>query len=760
MATIMDQAPDAVKSMHFANRLWNSGAMLMRWKCGSVNRVTPRWGSSKDRFRCKSELSTMAAGARRARARGPATKARAKGRTRARTRAVTAARARNVTVGTVVNKRADCRTRLAQQKIGAVAGVQEPGVTGYGINSAQWSDVDSDADDHICHTDFARESERSAKLTLRDVQGNPLSHHGTRHVDLRVGTQGHRANIDFQIADVSGNILSLGKLLKKGCVFSLKGENDSIMYHQSDPTTTVPFFFAQEQRANSCETIRSPCESGCGRWHVIATVTPITVEFAGSPIGWGGVTQAWRNWTSGARRSWCKRENRRRRLTRNVRLEQIWCLIPVNYQARRKKFMSSHTYLHSCGVSSVSKGEVRKILTSGWRQNVRNRRFLSSLSISVASRPLELLLVWPQTREQRAWCCLTWAQDTWRPCRRLERPWRTTWLKVGNGSLSSSSDVEFVRVVTGNPRLRFTMESWRNSSPTQWCWNERRGMKAQQILRNALFERQRNKSRWCGTGTGLLGNSCLWPWLIHHAGWVDARFRMKPMEPRRIKTRMTALSLLNIFRLVTWYSFRIPLPHTQRTNQNRTILRWQWMGQRVSGKHDWTKTMHTSSSLRTVERLHELTADFLRVNVLMFLRWKVWRDCHGMDRAWSVVVDHQNWRRKDPRWQKRVKRFEGVDPPRLERGHLRFDPSRMPWRLVLRQSGCVWQGGDGSAARPQILQLLKWRRGWGAWTRFWTLATTPRWTWRMQKYERRRWWNRQVQTVMSLQRNIGALRTS
>ena len=27
------------------------------------------------------------------------------------------------------------------------------------------------------------------------------------------------------------------------------------------------------------------------------------------------------------------------------------------------------------------------------------------------------------------------------------------------------------------------------------------------------------------TGTELLANSCLWPWLIRHAGWLDARFR-------------------------------------------------------------------------------------------------------------------------------------------------------------------------------------------------------------------------------------------
>ena len=76
-------------------------------------------------------------------------------------------------------------------------------------------------------------------MTLRDVQGNPLSHHGTRHVNLSVGTRGQRANIDFQIADISDNILSLVKLLRNGFVFNLRGENDSIMYHHRDPTTTV-----------------------------------------------------------------------------------------------------------------------------------------------------------------------------------------------------------------------------------------------------------------------------------------------------------------------------------------------------------------------------------------------------------------------------------------------------------------------------------------------------------------------------------------
>ena len=129
-----------------------------------------------------------------------------------------------------------------------VAGVQEPESEAEGVKAAQWSDVDSHdvdmdstswcfaalnnprgpagtllvdfgADGHICHPDFAKEF---PGVTLRDVQGNPLSHHGTRHVNLSVSTRGQRANIDFQIADISNNILSLGKLLRNGFVFKLR----------------------------------------------------------------------------------------------------------------------------------------------------------------------------------------------------------------------------------------------------------------------------------------------------------------------------------------------------------------------------------------------------------------------------------------------------------------------------------------------------------------------------------------------------------
>ena len=67
---------------------------------------------------------------------------------------------------------------------------------------------------------------------LRDVQGSAPRHHGT--------LQKQRANIDFQVADISDSILSLVKLLRNGLVFRLNGVNDSIMYHRIEPTTTVP----------------------------------------------------------------------------------------------------------------------------------------------------------------------------------------------------------------------------------------------------------------------------------------------------------------------------------------------------------------------------------------------------------------------------------------------------------------------------------------------------------------------------------------
>ena len=75
------------------------------------------------------------------------------------------------------------------------------------------------------------------------------------------------------------------------------------------------------------------------------------------------------------------------------------------------------------------------------------------------------------------------------------------------------------------------------------------------------------------TGTELLANSGLWPWLIRHAGWLDARFRMKTngATPHQDACDSTYSSDLLPFSGLVW--FRFPLPDTRRANQNRTIFR-------------------------------------------------------------------------------------------------------------------------------------------------------------------------------------------
>ena len=54
------------------------------------------------------------------------------------------------------------------------------------------------------------------------------------------------------------------------------------------------------------------------------------------------------------------------------------------------------------------------------------------------------------------------------------------------------------------------------------------------------------------TGTELLANSCLWPWMIRHSRWLDARFRAKT-NGRHIRMHTTAHTHLSFFCLVNWY---------------------------------------------------------------------------------------------------------------------------------------------------------------------------------------------------------------
>ena len=72
------------------------------------------------------------------------------------------------------------------------------------------------------------------------------------------------------------------------------------------------------------------------------------------------------------------------------------------------------------------------------------------------------------------------------------------------------------------------------------------------------------------TGAELLANSCLWPCLIRHAGWGDARFRVKTNGATPYQDACDSTYSSKLIPFGELVLFRIPLPHTRRTNQNRT----------------------------------------------------------------------------------------------------------------------------------------------------------------------------------------------
>ena len=112
------------------------------------------------------------------------------------------------------------------------------------------------------------------------------------------------------------------------------------------------------------------------------------------------------------------------------------------------------------------------------------------------------------------------------------------------------------------------------------------------------------------TEAELLANSCLWPGLIRHAGWVDARFRVKTngATPNQDAYDSTYSSeLLPFGELVL---FRTPLPHSRRTSQNRTRYRgdsgWDkgfWCGRLDEDNAHIVVTENGREIARTVRRL-------------------------------------------------------------------------------------------------------------------------------------------------------------
>ena len=83
--------------------------------------------------------------------------------------------------------------------------------------------LDSGSDEHLCTPKFA--DLIPTGLKLKDVQQNDLAISGQKTVPMLVGPTGGKhameAAATFRVAEVRDNILSLGKLVRKGFSFNL-----------------------------------------------------------------------------------------------------------------------------------------------------------------------------------------------------------------------------------------------------------------------------------------------------------------------------------------------------------------------------------------------------------------------------------------------------------------------------------------------------------------------------------------------------------
>ena len=106
--------------------------------------------------------------------------------------------------------------------------------------------IDSGSDEHVCRKEFAQVYETQPDphpVTLRDVQKGVLQQYGVRDVSLQMGPSGiTAAQCAFKVADVNDDVLSLGRLLRRGFEFDLSLGRGCSMFPQGRPDKAVPLF--------------------------------------------------------------------------------------------------------------------------------------------------------------------------------------------------------------------------------------------------------------------------------------------------------------------------------------------------------------------------------------------------------------------------------------------------------------------------------------------------------------------------------------
>ena len=267
-----------------------------------------------------------------------------------------------------------------------------------------------------------------------------------------------------------------------------------------------------------------------------------------------------------------------------------WAVEKEKWSAR------AHALASTAMVQAWHQEQMRRVeKTHESHANMRNQHSQLLRSMHVSSRRLEACLEWWQTSEQRFWCW-SWTLDTWRHS--FSNSEEGHWLLGGGGSqvrwtvLSKESSLACVAMEN---RRRWRLQwNWRRLE-----WTPRHDSPADPAERatRTLEEQVKVMLLYIKKSTGIevLANSCVWSWLLRHAGWVLFRscehcqalargvdYRVgwtrdvewKQVEPRHIKTRTTARTLQSFSRLVNWTG-PIPCPTAshQTSCHNRTICR-------------------------------------------------------------------------------------------------------------------------------------------------------------------------------------------
>ena len=176
------------------------------------------------------------------------------------------------------------------------------------------------------------------------------------------------------------------------------------------------------------------------------------------------------------------------------------------------------------------------------------------------------------------------------------------------------------------------------------------------------------------TGTELPANSCLWPWLIRHGGWVDARFRVKrngaTPYPYAYNSEYTS-ELLLFGELVL---FRNPLVHCLTPDaQIKREQPTEVTAVGTCGRWDKDNThISVTGAGREIARTVRRPPPSERVDVSLLKRVK--------ELPWNGQGLVRRGRPPTLTLERRTMAEAGetLRTSRVERGHLRLDPSRIP----------------------------------------------------------------------------------